>query len=52
MTLVEYGDKRMLIEAGMTQSNDMKTNYIKNKRMVEESKPSTLDFVFLMHSHA
>jgi metallo-beta-lactamase family protein len=48
--LVENSGKKILLECGGTQTNNIERDYQTNSRQFD-FKPSELDYVFLMHMH-
>jgi metallo-beta-lactamase family protein len=51
MTLIEFANKKILLEAGLYQSSNMKESYeINNRRF--DFKPTQIDYIFLNHNHA
>lgn len=51
MTLVESPNFKLLIEAGLVQGNDLKTDYQINSRSFN-FKPNEIDYIFINHCHA
>jgi len=51
MTLIESNEFKILVEAGITQSNSMLDDFRANKRRLP-FKPREIDFLFLGHVHA
>jgi len=50
MTLIEFGERKILIEAGLFQSENLLKNYqINNRRL--PFKPSEIDLIFIGHAH-
>jgi metallo-beta-lactamase family protein len=50
MTLIEFGNKKILLEAGLFQSNSLKEDYKFNSRKFD-FKPKEIDFIFISHFH-
>lgn len=51
MTLVESKDFKILLECGLVQSNNIKSDYYANSRKFP-FKPKEIDYIFLGHVHA
>lgn len=51
MTLVESKEFKILLEAGLIQSNNLKDDYYANRRKLP-FKPKDLDYIFIGHIHA
>lgn len=51
MTLIEFGDTKILIEAGIYQSGNIKNDYLINSRNFS-FKPSEIDYIIIGHIHA
>ena len=50
MTLIEFGERKILIETGLFQSENLLKNYqINNRRL--PFKPSEIDTIFIGHAH-
>lgn len=49
-TLIEYKDRKVLLECGLYQSNSLKTDYEINTRKFK-FKPRDIDYVFVGHTH-
>lgn len=49
-TLIEYGNKKILLECGLFQSNNLKKDYSINNRAFK-FKPKEIDYVFVNHAH-
>lgn len=50
MILIEMDDKKILLECGLFQSNNMKKDFQTNSRKLP-FKPRDIDYVFINHSH-
>lgn len=51
MTLIQFNDRKILLEAGLSQSNVIEKDYKVNNRPFKEFKPKDIDTIFLMHAH-
>ena len=51
MTLIEFGQTKVLIEAGLYQSSDAKKDYLINARQLP-FKPSDINYIIIGHIHA
>lgn len=51
MILIETQNKKILLEAGLYQSNSIKESYEVNSRRFD-FKPSEIDYIFICHNHA
>jgi metallo-beta-lactamase family protein len=49
-TLIEYKDKKILLECGLFQSNNQKTDYQVNTKKFK-FKPKDIDYIFVGHTH-
>lgn len=49
--LIKWAGKQILVECGMSQTNNLEKDYVVNSRQFK-FKPKQLDYVFLMHLHA
>lgn len=52
MVYVKTPKHRLLLDAGLHQSNDRYNDFLVNKRKYKEFKSKDLDFVFITHNHA
>ena len=52
MVLVTTPNHKILLDAGLHQSNDRYEDFLVNKRKYKEFKPKDLDFCFITHNHA
>lgn len=50
MILIETPNKKILLEAGLYQSNNIKTDYMVNSRKLN-FKPKEIDYIFIGHPH-
>jgi metallo-beta-lactamase family protein len=50
MTLIEFGERKILIETGLYQSENLLKNYQINTRKLP-FKPSEIDLIFIGHAH-
>lgn len=51
MVLVETPNHRILLDAGLHQSNDKYEDFLVNNRKLKDIHPKTLDFIFISHNH-
>ena len=51
MTLIEFGNIKLLIEAGIHQSNHIKNDYLINSRNLP-FKPEDINYIIIGHIHA
>lgn len=51
MTLIEFGEHKILIECGLYQSESLMNDYKVNNRKLP-FKPSEIEYIFLGHAHA
>lgn len=42
----------LIIEAGLSQTNNLKNDYLTNNRKFREFKPKYIDIIFALHNHA
>lgn len=52
MVLVTTPNHKILLDAGLHQTNDRYEDFLVNKRKYKEFKPKDLDFCFITHNHA
>lgn len=52
VVLVTTPNHKILLDAGLAQSNDKYEDFLMNNRKYKEFKPKDLDFVFISHLHA
>ena len=48
MTLIEYGDIKILVDAGLYQSNSIAKDYKVNSRKLDFN-PKDIDYIFISH---
>lgn len=51
MIYIHTDNHRILIDAGLHQTNDKYEDFIVNNRKYKEFKPKDIDFVFISHNH-
>lgn len=52
LILIKTSTHTILVENGLSQTNDMKADYLTNNRKYKEFKPRNVDIVFTCHDHA
>lgn len=52
MIYIETKSHKILVEAGLAQTNDLKNDYLVNNRKFKEFKPKDIDIIFTNHDHA
>ena len=52
MTLLTIKDTQILVDCGMTQSSNIKKDFIDNSKLPKEIKPNKLSYVYITHLHA
>ena len=52
MIYIKTSTHNILVEAGLSQTSDMKLDYLTNNRKFKEFKPKNIDIVFTEHNHA
>ena len=49
---IKTNNHNLIIEAGLSQTNNLKNDYLTNNRKFKEFKPKHIDIVFALHNHA
>lgn len=49
---IKTNSHNLIIEAGLSQTNNLKNDYLTNNRKFKEFKPKNIDIVFALHNHA
>lgn len=49
---ISTGTHNIIVEAGLGQTNDRKSDFIDNNRKFKEFKPKDIDIVYTIHNHA
>ena len=52
MIYLKTKNHKILIDAGLHQSNDKYSDYLVNARKTKDFKPKEIDLIFLTHNHA
>lgn len=52
LLLIKTSTHNIIVEAGLSQTNDMKLDYLTNNRKYKEFKPREVDVIFTAHDHA
>lgn len=51
INLIEFGDRNVLLECGLVQSNSVEKDYKTNLKIIKNIKSKELDTIFVMHTH-
>lgn len=51
MTLIEFNKRKILVDAGLYQGNNIANDYKINSRNPKEFKPKEIEYIFLTHIH-
>jgi len=49
---IETPSHKLIVEAGLCQTNDLKNDFLVNNRKFKEFKPKNVDIIFTCHDHA
>lgn len=52
MVFIETEDHKILVDAGLHQSNSKYDDFIINKRKYKEFKAKEIDYIFISHNHS
>lgn len=52
MIYIKTGTHNILVEAGLSQTNILKNDFLTNNRKFREFKPKEIDLVFINHTHS
>lgn len=52
MIYIQTSTHNILVEAGLSQTNNLKTDYLTNNRKFKEFKPKEIDIVYTIHNHS
>ena len=52
MIYIKTSRHNILVEAGLSQTNNTKNDYLTNNRKFKEFKPKDIDIVYTIHNHS
>lgn len=52
MLYIETSNHKILVEAGLSQTNNTKEDYLTNNRKFKEFKPKDIDIIYTIHNHS